>query len=153
SSGKFEQSGEVRNDKASYRLSVAGVRRFVADVQLGSVLGFSPEQRDYDIAQVEAATTPIREYTVARAPVTSRDPRGNGTQVPTQLRLFWYNNTKQRSGFNGKLEWRPALEFRWEASGVFSRMEDDEQRIEYRSEPVGNVSAQTPTRGTFARGR
>jgi TonB-dependent receptor len=32
-------------------------------------------------------------------------------------------------------------------------MEDDEERIEYRIEPIGNVSNQTPTSGTFERGR
>ncbi|HKP79698.1 MAG TPA: TonB-dependent receptor, partial [Phenylobacterium sp.] len=85
--------------------------------------------------------------------VNSGAPTGNGIQVPTFVRLFWYNNTKQRSGVNGKIEYRPSADFHWEASGLFARMEDDEERIEYRTEPLGSVGNQTPTSGGFARGR
>jgi TonB-dependent receptor len=151
--GWFEQNGAVRNDDPSYRLSFAAGTRFGADEQFGIVIGASHEQRDYDIPQVESANPSIREYTAAGAPVDSGDPRGNGIQVPVQQRLFWYNNTKHRSGVNGKLEWRPSETLQIQASAIYSTMEDDEQRIENRLEPLGNVANQTPTSGFFARGR
>lgn len=151
--GHYERSGDVRNDKPSYRLAFATGRTFGAEDQWGVVIGASQEQLDYDIPQVEAADPSVREYTAAGAPVLSGAANGNGIQVPSQLRLFWYNNTKQRSGVNGKIEYRPSDDFRWEASGLFSRMEDDEERIEYRIEPIGNVASQTQTSGAFARGR
>ena len=151
--GVYEQHGDVRNDKPSYRLSFAAGRRFGAADEWGVVVGASHEQLDYDIPQVESAAPSVREYTDAGAPVDSGSASGNGIQVPTQVRLFWYNNTKQRSGVNGKLEWRPGDAFRWEASGLFAKMEDDEERIEYRIEPIGNVSNQTQTSGAFASGR
>lgn len=151
--GKFEQSGDVRNDDPSYRTSFAAGTRFGADEQFAIVVGGSLEQRDYDIPQVESANPSIREYTAAGAPVDSGSPLGNGFQVPVQQRVFWYNNTKQRRGANAKLEWRPSETFRWDASAVWSKMEDDEQRIENRLEPLGNVSNQTATSGSFARGR
>ena len=151
--GDYERSGGVRNDKASYRLAFATGRTFGSDDQWGVVIGASQEQLDYDIPQVESADPSVREYTAAGAPVLSGAANGNGIQVPTQLRLFWYNNTKQRSGVNAKVEYRPSDTFRWEASGLFARMEDDEERIEYRIEPIGNVANQTPTTGSFARGR
>lgn len=151
--GHYERHGDVRNDKQNYRLAFAAGRTFGADDEWGVVLGASQEQLDYDIPQVESQSPSVREYTAAGAPVNSGDPRGNGIQVPTYLRLFWYNNTKQRSGVNGKIEYRPNPDFRWEASGLFARMEDDEERIEYRTEPLGNVSGQTQTSGSFARGR
>ncbi len=151
--GSYERSGDVRNDKPSYRLAFATGRTFGAEDHWGVVIGASHEQLDYDIPQVEAASPSVREYTAAGAPVLSGAATGNGIQVPTQLRLFWYNNTKQRSGLNGKIEYRPSDSFRWEASGLFARMEDDEERIEYRIEPLGNVASQTQTSGAFARGR
>ncbi|MCW2362964.1 MULTISPECIES: TonB-dependent receptor [Sphingobium] len=151
--GIYEQHGEVRNSKPSYRLAFAAGTTFGADDEWGLVIGASQEQLDYDIPQIEVASPSVREYTAAGAPVDSGAATGNGIQVPTQHRLFWYNNTKQRTGGNVKLEWRPSDTFRWELSGVVARTEDDEERIEYRMEPIGNVANQTQTSGQFARGR
>jgi TonB-dependent receptor len=151
--GDYERSGGVRNDEASYRAAFAAGMTFGAEDQWGVVVGASHEQLDYDIPQVESQDPSVREYTAAGAPTTSGSSSGNGIQVPTYSRLFWYNNTKQRSGVNAKLEYRPTDAFRWEAAGLFARMEDDEERIEYRIEPLGNVANQTPTSGFFARGR
>lgn len=151
--GMYEKSGAVRNDKASYRLAVAAGMTFGANDEWGIVIGASQEQLDYDIEQIEVASPSVREYTAAGAPVNSGSPTGNGIQVPTQHRLFWYNNTKQRTGGNVKLEWRPSNAFRWEVSGVLARTEDNEERIEYRIEPIGNVANQTETSGEFGQGR
>lgn len=151
--GHFEQHGGVRNDDPAYRMSFAAGTRFGPDEQFGLVIGASLEQRDYDIPQIESANPSIREYTAAGTPTDSGSPTGNGWQVPVQQRLFWYNNTKQRSGVNGKFEWRPTDDFRLEARAIYATMEDDEQRIENRLEPLGNVANQTATSGTFARGR
>jgi TonB-dependent receptor len=151
--GDAQNKGKVRNDKTNYRAAVAAGTTFGADEQFGIVLGVSTEQIDIDIPQFESATPSIREYTAAGAPVDSGSPSGNGIQVPSQQRLFWYNNTKTREGANLKLDWRPSDTFRAELSGLYADMEDDEERIEYRLEPIGNVSNQTATSGTFARGR
>jgi len=151
--GVYEQHGDVRNDDPSYRLSFATGTTFGANDEWGVVVGASHEQLDYDIPQMEVADPSVREYTAAGAPVNSGAANGNGIQVPTQARLFWYNNTKTRDGVNGKIEWRPNASFHWEASGLWAHMEDDEERIEYRVEPVGNVTNQTATSGTFASGR
>ncbi|CAN5337065.1 TonB-dependent receptor [soil metagenome] len=151
--GWYERQGDVRNDKPSYRVSFATGTTFGANDEWGVVVGASHEQLDYDIPQVEAADPSVREYTAAGAPVNSGSATGNGLQVPTQVRLFWYNNTKTRDGVNGKIEWRPNASFHWEASGLWAHMEDDEERTEFRIEPIGNVSSQTATSGTFASGR
>ncbi|WP_375163879.1 TonB-dependent receptor plug domain-containing protein, partial [Phenylobacterium sp.] len=103
--GHYERSGDVRNDKASYRLAFAAGGRFGADEEWGVVIGASHEQLDYDIPQVETQDPSWREYSTAGAPVPSGS--GNGIQVPAFQRLFWYNNTKQRSGVNAKVEYRP----------------------------------------------
>ena len=151
--GVYEQHGDVRNDRPSLRLAFATGRTFGASDDWGIVLGGSYEQLDYDIPQVEVAAPSVREYTAAGAPVDSGSPRGNGIQVPTQLRLFWYNNSKKRYGGNAKLEYRSTDAFHWELSGIYAKTQDDEERIEFRTEPLGNVANQTPTSGSFARGR
>ncbi|WP_430422882.1 TonB-dependent receptor [Phenylobacterium sp.] len=151
--GHYERHGDVRNDKPSFRLAAAAGRTFGAEDEWGVVLGVSFEQLDYDIPQVESQDPSVREYTAAGAPVSSGAPTGNGIQVPAFQRLFWYNNTKQRKGVNGKVEYRPTDDFRAEISGLYAKMEDDEERIENRIEPLGNVANQTPTSGAFARGR
>ena len=150
--GIYEQHGDVRNDKPSLRAAFATGGRFGADEQWGVVVGASYEQLDYDIPQVESATPSVREYRPTGQPVDSGSPLGNGIQVPTQVRLFWYNNTKERAGANAKIEYRGDA-FRWVLSGVFARTQDDEERIEFRTEPLGNVFDQTPTSGRFASGR
>ena len=155
--GLYEQHGDVRNDKPSMRFAFASGGRFGAEREWGVVIGASFEQLDYDIPQVEVASPSVREYTAAGAPVNSGDPRGNGIQVPTQLRLFYYNNTKQRAGANAKIEYR-GDSFRWGLSGIYARTEDDEERIEFRTEPLtsgafGTVRNQTPTSGSFTGGR
>ncbi len=151
--GHYERHGDVRNDKPAFRLAAAAGRTFGAEDEWGVVLGASFEQLDYDIPQVESQDPSVREYTAAGAPVSSGAPTGNGIQVPAFQRLFWYNNTKQRKGVNGKVEYRPTDDFRAEISGLYAKMEDDEERIENRIEPLGNVANQTPTSGAFARGR
>ncbi len=151
--GFAEQHGDVRNDKQPYRVNFAAGRLFGADDQFGIVVSASDEQLDYDIPQVESASPSVREYTAAGAPVDSGSALGNGIQVPTQRRLFWYNNTKNRSGLNAKLEWRPNPDFKWDTSAAYNTMEDDEERIENRLEPIGNVANQTATSGDFASGR
>uniref|UniRef100_UPI0037838CFE TonB-dependent receptor n=1 Tax=Phenylobacterium sp. TaxID=1871053 RepID=UPI0037838CFE len=151
--GYYERSGGVRNDKGSFRAAFAAGTRFGPSDEWGVVIGASHEQLDYDIPQVESQDPSVREYTAAGVPVNTGAPTGNGIQVPTFQRLFWYNNTKQRSGVNGKIEYRPSDDFSWVASGLFAKMEDDEERIENRLEPLGNVANQTTTSGAFARGR
>lgn len=151
--GHYERHGDVRNDKPSFRLAAAAGRTFGVEDEWGVVLGVSFEQLDYDIPQVESQDPSVREYTAAGAPVSSGAPTGNGIQVPAFQRLFWYNNTKQRKGVNGKVEYRPTGDFRAEISGLYAKMEDDEERIENRIEPLGNVASQTATSGAFARGR
>jgi len=146
--GYNEKSG-----KSPYGGSLSFGRLFGPNDQFGIVIGGSQEQLDYDIPQVEVANPSVREYTAAGVPVDSGSATGNGIQVPVQLRTFWYNNTKNRTGANAKLEWRPSDTLRFDISGLYSTIEDDEERIENRAEPIGNVTAQTPTSGTFARGR
>lgn len=149
---KYEQAGDQRDEEASYRASFSAGTRFGSDEQFGVVVAASYQKRDSDIPQVEVASPSYREYTAAGAPVDQGAATGNDRLVPIQVRQFWYNNIRERTGLYGKLEWRPRETLRMALSGNYARMEDDEERIESRYEPVGNVSGQTATTGSFASG-
>ena len=149
----YEQSGQIRGEKLSYRANGTVGSTFGPDDQFGIVASASYQIRDSDIPQVETANPSYREYTAAGAPVNLGDARGNGFIVPVQRRLFLYNNIRERYGAALTFEWQadPTLYFR--LFGTYNRMEDDEQRLENRLEQTGNVSNQTPTTGRFATAR
>lgn len=149
----YEQSGQIRGEKLSWRANGTIGSTFGPDDQFGVVASASYQIRDSDIPQVETANPSYREYTGAGAPVNLEDPRGNGFIVPVQRRLFLYNNIRERYGAALTLEWQadPTLYVR--LFGTYNRMEDDEQRLENRLEQTGNVTDQTPTTGRFQTAR
>ncbi|WP_165799500.1 TonB-dependent receptor [Sphingomonas oleivorans] len=151
--GDYQQSGEIRGDKLSWRANATTGTRFGPDGQFGLVASLSYQIRDSDIPQVETASPSYRQYTAAGVPVALNAANGNGNLVPVQQRLFVYNNRRERLGGALALEWQPDTSFYVRAFGSYNRMEDDEERSENRIEPSGNVSGQTPTGGSLATGR
>jgi TonB-dependent receptor len=149
----YEQSGEQRGSKLPIRANFAAGHRFGPEQQFGVIVAASYHRRDSDIPQVEIASPSFREYTAAGAETTLGSPTGNQIPVPIQRRLFYYNNIRERLGGNLKFEWRPTDDLSLTTSAYYTRMEDDEERIESRYEQFGPVRSQTATTGTFATAR
>ncbi len=149
----YEQSGDIRGEKLSWRGNATVGTTFGHDDQFGIVAAASYQIRDSDIPQVETANPSYREYTAAGAPVNIGAPTGNGILVPVQRRLFLYNNIRERLGGALTLEWQTGDALYMRLFGTYNRMEDDEVRHENRYEQVGNVTDQTPTTGTFLAAR
>jgi TonB-dependent receptor len=147
----LEQSDDVASKRASWRISGQGGMRFGPDQQFGIVAQANYSVRNYDITQFENANPSFREYTAVGAPVNLGS--GNGIPVPVQERLFLYNNVRERTGGALTLEWQASPQLYMRLFGTYNRFKDTETRDENRLEPVGNVSSQTPTSGTFATGR
>jgi len=147
----IQQSGNVASDRVSWRANAQAGASFGPDRQFGVVAQFNYSVRDYDITQFENATPSFREYTAAGAPVDLG--QGNGIPVPIQERLFLYNNVRQRVGGALTLEWQANPDLYMRVFGTYNRFKDNETRDENRLEPIGNVTNQTPTSGTFATGR
>ncbi len=149
----YEQSGDIRGEKLSWRANATAGATFGADDQFGIVASASYQIRDSDIPQVETANPSYREYTAAGTPVNLGAAAGNDILVPVQRRLFLYNNIRERTGGALTLEWQAADTLYMRLFGTYNRMEDDEVRHENRIEQVGNVIDQTPTTGTFISAR
>lgn len=149
--GFYEQAGEQRDAKQSWRANFTAGTTFGDLDQFGVVVSGSYYLRDSDIPQVEVATPSYREYTSAGAPATFGT--GNGLLAPIQRRLFYYNNNRERTGARIGLEWRPFDGLELRAAGLYNAMKDDEERIESRYEQIGNVRNQTTTSGVFDRAR
>lgn len=147
----LEQANDIASERASWRANAQAGTRFGPDQQFGIVGQVNYSLRNYDITQFETATPSFREYTAAGAPVDLG--QGNGIPVPVQERLFLYNNVRERIGGALALEWQPGPAVYMRLFGTYNRFKDNETRDENRLEPVGNVTNQTATTGTFASGR
>ncbi|PLK22396.1 TonB-dependent receptor [Porphyrobacter sp. TH134] len=147
----LEQANDIASERTSWRATAQAGSRFGPDRQFGIVGQANYSLRNYDITQFETATPSFREYTAAGAPVDLG--QGNGIPVPVQERLFLYNNVRERIGGALALEWQPGPSVYMRLFGTYNRFKDNETRDENRLEPVGNVTNQTATTGTFASAR
>ena len=162
-----EQSGEGgtlsgSEEKQTWRANFATGKRFGADDRFGFVIGLDYSIRNFEIPQVEVDDADYTEFTPAgvnvlglgQTPFTAGSS-GNGIAVPTNNRIFWYNNTRERIGGNAKIEWRPSPDLHVEFSGLYSDFNDDERRDENRHElgtsggrnQPDTISDQTATSG------
>ncbi|HEY0947372.1 MAG TPA: TonB-dependent receptor, partial [Opitutaceae bacterium] len=147
----YAEKGHVRPDHPSGRGNVVAGTTFGANHEFGVIVSGNYQRRDSDIPQVEIAGNNYQEYDDSGAPVPLGT--GNGYLVPVQRRLFWYHNIRERLGGSATFEWRPRDGVRGEFGAHYNQIQDDERRDENRLEPVGNVSGQTATTGSFAQGR
>ncbi|WP_165793898.1 TonB-dependent receptor [Hyphococcus luteus] len=161
--GFHEQSGDggtlSDGDRVQpWRANFATGTRFGPDDQFGVVIGFDYSVRNFEIPQIEVDDADYTEFDDAGNNVGLGN--GNGIIVPTNNRLFFYNNTRQRIGGSGKVEWRPSEQFELALSGLYTQFNDDERRDEFTyelgtsgsaSEPA-TITGQTPTSGVTQTG-
>ncbi len=159
--GKGGTLSSGRRDQP-WRINFAGGGRFGPAQQFGVVVGFDYSVRNFEIPQIEVDDADYTEFTSAGVNVLdlgetpfSAGSSGNGIVVPTNQRIFWYNNVRERIGGNVNLEWRPNAEFTLEVGGLYSDFNDDERRDENiyelgssggRNQP-DTITGQTPTSG------
>ncbi|WP_375208189.1 TonB-dependent receptor [Hyphococcus sp.] len=141
-----------------WRANFAAGTRFGPDDQFGVVIGFDYSVRNFEIPQIEVDDADYTEFDDAGNNVGLGN--GNGIIVPTNNRLFFYNNTRQRVGGSGKVEWQPSEQFELALSGLYTQFNDDERRDEFTyelgtsgsaSEPA-TITGQTPTSGVTQTG-
>lgn len=115
-----------------WRLNFAGGTTFGADDQFGVVVGFDYSIRNFEIPQIEVDDADYTEFNDAGENVGIGN--GNGFVVPTNNRVFFYNNVRERIGGSLKLEWQPSSDIRAGISGLFTQFNDAERRDELRYE-------------------
>jgi TonB-dependent receptor len=131
--GWHEQSGEggtLNGDDhvQPWRGNVAGGLRFGPEDQFGVVAALDYSIRNFEIPQVEVDDADYTEFDGVGNNVGLGN--GNGIVVPTNQRIFWYNNQRERMGGHLKLEWRPSDRLRAEVAGAYVEFNDDERRDE-----------------------
>ena len=156
--GFHEQAGEggtLGGDRRTqpWRGNVSGGLRFGPGGTFGAVGGFDYSIRNFEIPQVEVDDADYTEFDAAGRNVGLG--AGNGIVVPTNQRIFWYNNERERIGGHLKLEWRPSERLEAELAGAYVEFNDGERRDERLYELGASGSAsdpatvreQTPTSG------
>ncbi len=114
------------------RVNFATGMRFGPDQQFGAVIGFDYSRRNFEIPQIEVDDSDYTEFDAAGNNVGLGN--GNGIVVPTNNRVFFYNNVRERISGHGRLEWRPSEDFSIDVRGIYARFTDDERRDEFRYE-------------------
>jgi len=131
--GSFEQSSEgtTLNDGEEvtpWRANLAAGGTFGPERQFGAVLGLDYSIRNFEIPQVEVDDADYTEFDAAGNNVGLGN--GNGIVVPTNQRIFFYNNVRERIGLTGRLEWQPSETLYLDVAGYFNEYNDDERRDE-----------------------
>lgn len=156
--GFHEQSGKGGTlngggEKQPWRVNFTGGQRFGADDEFGIVVGFDYSIRNFEIPQIEVDDADYTEFDAAGNNVGLGN--GNGIIVPTNNRVFFYNNVRERIGGSLKLEWRPSDTLSARLSGLYTEFNDSERRDEFRyelgtsgsSSQPDTITDQTPTSG------
>lgn len=145
--GFHEQSGDggklIGGGKQQpLRANFATGTKFGADEQFGVVIGFDYSVRNFEIPQIEVDDADYTEFDAAGNNVGLGN--GNGIVVPTNNRVFFYNNNRERIGGAAKLEWRPSATFEAALSSIYTEFNDDERRDEVRYELGTSGSSAQP---------
>lgn len=133
---------EDTGGKLPIRGNVTAGTRFGPEGQFGIVAGFNYSRRAFEITQIETDDADFTEFDEAGNNVGLGN--GNGVVVPTNNRLFFYNNNRRQISGHGHFEWRPSETFHLDVTGFYAEFNDDERRDEERFELGTNASASTP---------
>lgn len=145
--GSHEQSGDGTTlsdgrDVVPWRGNFAAGGRFGAKRQFGVVLGVDYSIRNFEIPQVEVDDADYTEFDAAGNNVGLGN--GNGFIVPTNQRVFFYNNVRERLGITGRLEFQPTDSLYLDLAAYYNEYNDDERRDEQRYELGTSGSAAQP---------
>ena len=145
--GHFDQSGKgttLDGDDAvtPWRGNFAAGSSFGRQDQFGAVFGLDYSIRNFEIPQVEVDDADYTEFDAAGNNVGLGN--GNGYVVPTNQRLFFYNNVRERIGATARLEWQPSEDLYLDFAGYYNEYNDSERRDEQTYELGTSTSVSQP---------
>ncbi|RKR03694.1 TonB-dependent receptor [Maricaulis maris] len=111
-----------------WRGNFAAGTTFGPNDQFGVVFGIDYSIRNFEITQVEVDDADYTEFDATGANVGLGN--GNGFVVPTNNRLFLYNNVRERLGLSGQFEWRASDALHLDAGISYNQYNDSERRDE-----------------------
>lgn len=131
--GRHEQSGDGGtldgdDETQPWRTNFSTGMLFGNSQQVGVTASADYSIRNFEIPQVEVDDADYTEFDDDGNNVGLGN--GNGIIVPTNQRIFWYNNERERIGGHLKLEWRPSDWLHAELAGSYVEFNDDERRDE-----------------------
>ncbi len=131
--GNHEQSGDGgtlsgTDEKQPWRANAAGGFRFGNEDQFGVVAAIDYSLRNFEIPQIEVDDADYTEFDAAGNNVGLGN--GNGIVVPTNNRIFFYNNERERIGASLAFEWAPSDQLELSLGYTHTEFNDDERRDE-----------------------
>jgi len=146
--GSHEQTGDGTTlsdgkDVVPWRGNFAAGTRFGEEGQFGATIGIDYSIRNFEIPQVEVDDADYTEFDAAGNNVGLGN--GNGIVVPTNQRIFFYNNVRERIGVTGRLEWQPTDALYLDLAGYYNEYNDNERRDEERYELGTSTSSAEPS--------
>jgi len=131
--GAHENSGkgttlDEGDEVQPWRGNFAAGTTFGANEEFAVMFGVDYSIRNFEIPQVEVDDADYTEFDAAGNNVGLGN--GNGIVVPTNNRIFFYNNVRERLGLSGQLEWRPDETLHLEVGASYNEYNDSERRDE-----------------------
>jgi len=146
--GSFEQSGsgttlDEGDEVTPWRGNLAAGTTFGDQDQFGVVVGLDYSIRNFEIPQVEVDDADYTEFDDDGNNVGLGN--GNGYVVPTNQRIFFYNNVRERIGATARLEWQASEDLYLDIAGYYNEYNDSERRDEQTYELGTSGSSSQPS--------
>lgn len=128
---------------------ISGATRFGADRQFGLYVSATYWRRQINVPQEEAGGT--QNWYAASGTLTT-PYGGNGYPVPSQRLYYNYQNTRQRAGLEGRLDWRGDNGLSAYLTGYYLNQSEDSNRntLNAAVQASATDSNQTATSGTLS---
>lgn len=146
--GATLQSKGDGGDRPDAQAELAFAKRFGPDNQFGLYASATYWLRKINVPQLEAGGT-RNWYTSAGAPTTPYG--GTGYAVPSQRLFYNYQNERDRTGLQARLDWRPSSTLNGYVSAYDFHQDERSNRNDLNA-AVASTSTdlnQTPTTGTL----
>ena len=148
--GSFQQKDAFGGPTSTFALEAAAGTTFGKSDEFGLIVSGSFWQRELFVPQLESGGQAY--FYNADGTRTTSPYGGNGLRVPQERRWYVYDNDRQRSGFNGKLDWQPHDGFYAAINAYRYEHSEDSDRYEDTAQvnATSTIANQTATAGTLS---
>ena len=144
--GATLQSHGIGGDRPDAQAEIAFAKRFGSNNQFGLYVSATYWEREINVPQEEAGSGQYW-YNAAGAPTTAYG--GTGYAVPQQRLYYNYHNDRDRTGLQGRLDWRPSSTLRGYISAYTFHQNERSNRNDLNAQVAATSQdlGQTPNSG------
>ncbi len=148
--GSFLQKEAFGGATPTFALEATAGTTFGNSDQFGLIVSASYWQRELFVPQLESGGQAYFYNTNGTRNVTPYS--GNGLRVPQERRWYVYDNDRERTGLNGKLDWRPSETFYSAINAYHYKHSEASDRYEDTAQvnAASLIANQTETTGTLS---